>query len=154
MSGFGENPAQLAARIGDGFMCVGPQADLVKVYRDQGGGDRPVQGGLKGCRASDAAGARQTMLRLWPDDSIPGEAAQLLSLPRHFEQVRQLVTEDLLEAPCGPELQLYLDAIRAYEHASFDEVYLQEVYLQQAGGRLDGAFEFFATQILPRLRTG
>ena len=149
VSGFGESSAQLAARIGDGFMCVGPQADLVKVYRDQGGGDRPVQGGLKGCWAPDAAEARQTMLRLWPNDSIPGEAAQLLPLPRHFEQVSQLVTEDLLEAPCGPDPQPYLDAIRAYEHAGFDEVYLQQV-----GGRLDGAFEFFATQILPRLRKG
>ena len=149
VSGFGESSAQLAARIGDGFMCVGPQADLVKVYRDSGGGDRPVQGGLKGCWAPDTAEARQTMLRLWPNDSIPGEAAQLLPLPRHFQQVSQLVTEDLLEAPCGPDPQPYLDAIRAHEHAGFDEVYLQQV-----GGRLDGAFEFFATQILPRLRTG
>ena len=149
VSGFGESSAQLAARIGDGFMCVGPQADLVKVYRDQGGGSLPVQGGLKGCWAPDAAEARQTMLRLWPNDSIPGEAAQLLPLPRHFEQVSQLVTEDLLEAPCGPDPQPYLDAIRAYEHAGFDEVYLQQV-----GGRLDGTFEFFATQVLPRLREG
>ena len=33
--------------------------------------------------------------------------------------------------------------------AGFDEVYLQQV-----GGRLDGAFEFFAAQVLPRLREG
>jgi G6PDH family F420-dependent oxidoreductase len=149
VSGFGENSARLAARIGDGFMCVGPQADLVKVYRDTGGGDRPVQGGLKGCWAPDAAQGRQTMLRLWPTGSIPGETAQLLPLPRHFEQVSQLVTEDMLEAPCGPDLPSWVEAVRAYEEAGFDEVYLQQV-----GGRLDGAFEFFARDLLPRLRDG
>jgi alkanesulfonate monooxygenase SsuD/methylene tetrahydromethanopterin reductase-like flavin-dependent oxidoreductase (luciferase family) len=85
VSGFGESSARLAARIGDGFMCIGPQADPVKVYRDSRGGDRPVQGGLKGCWAPDAAEARQTMLRLWPSGSIPGEAAPLLPLPRYFE---------------------------------------------------------------------
>jgi hypothetical protein len=87
------------------------------------------------------------MLRLWPSDSIPGEAAQLLPLPRHFEQVSQLVTEDQLVGPCGPDPQPYVDAIQAYAEAGFDEVYLQQV-----GGRLDGAFEFYETQLLPRLR--
>ncbi len=149
VSGFGENSARLAARIGDGFMCVGPQADLVKLYRESGGGDRPVQGGLKGCWAPDAGTARQTMLRLWPSDYVPGEAAQLLPLPRHFEQVSQLVTEDMVDAPCGPDPQPFVDAIRAYEQAGFDEVYLQQV-----GGRLDDAFEFFAEQVLPRVRQG
>ena len=27
-----------------------------------------------------------------------------------------------------------------------------EVYLQQVGGNLEGAFEFFATEVLPRAR--
>ena len=51
VSGFGEKSARLAARIADGYICMGPQADLIKLYRDDGGGDRPVQGGIKGCWA-------------------------------------------------------------------------------------------------------
>jgi len=39
--------------------------------------------------------------------------------------------------------------VRAYEQAGFDEVYLGQV-----GGREEGAFEFFGTQLLPRLRDG
>jgi alkanesulfonate monooxygenase SsuD/methylene tetrahydromethanopterin reductase-like flavin-dependent oxidoreductase (luciferase family) len=35
-------------------------------------------------------------------DSIPGESAQLLPLPRHFGQLAELVTEDMVTAPCGP----------------------------------------------------
>jgi G6PDH family F420-dependent oxidoreductase len=148
VSGFGEKSAQLAARIADGFICMGPQADLIKLYRDEGGGDKPVQGGIKGCWAPDAAQARKTMHRLWATDAIPGESAQLLPLPRHFGQVAQLVAEDMISAPCGPDPAPYLQAMEAHEEAGFDEVYLGQV-----GGRLEEAFEFFASQVLPRARS-
>ncbi len=149
VSGFGEKSARLAGRIGDGYICMGPQADLIKLYRDEGGGDRTVAGGIKGCWAPDAASARSTMHRLWATDSIPGEAAQLLPLPRHFGQLAELVTEDMISAPCGPDPKAYVSAIRAHEEAGFDEVYLGQV-----GGRLEGFFEFFAGQVLPRLQAG
>ena len=80
-----------------------PQADLIKLYRDEGGGGRPVRGGIKGCWVPDAGQARTTMHRLWPNDSIPGESAQLLPPPRHFEQLAQLMTEDIFSARCGPD---------------------------------------------------
>jgi G6PDH family F420-dependent oxidoreductase len=147
VSGFGEKSAQLAARIGDGFICMGPQAGLIKLYRDEGGGGRPVQGGIKGCWAPDAGQAYKTMHRMWPNDAIPGEAAQLLPLPRHFGQLAELITKDRVTAPCGPDPEPYIEAIKAYEEAGFDEVYLGQV-----GGSLEGAFEFFATQVLPRMR--
>jgi alkanesulfonate monooxygenase SsuD/methylene tetrahydromethanopterin reductase-like flavin-dependent oxidoreductase (luciferase family) len=76
-----------------------------------------------------------------------GESAQLLSLPRHFEQLAELVTEDLVSAPCGPDPEPYIKAIRDYQEAGFDEVYLGQV-----GGRLEGAFDFLATQVLPQVR--
>ena len=37
----------LAAQIADGYMSVQPDADFVRLYRESGGGDRPLQGGLK-----------------------------------------------------------------------------------------------------------
>jgi len=76
-----------------------------------------------------------------------GESAQLLPLPRHFGQLAELVTEEMISAPCGPDPEPYLEAIQAYEEAGFDEVYLGQV-----GGQLDGAFDFFANQVLPRVR--
>jgi G6PDH family F420-dependent oxidoreductase len=147
VSGFGEESARLAGRIGDGYICVSPEADLVKVFRDEGGGARPVQGGLKACWAPDAARARATMRRLWPTDFVPGEAAQVLPLPRHFSQLAPLVTDDMITAPLGPDPDPYLAAIRAYKQADFDEIYLGQV-----GGNLEGAFEFFAAEVLPRAR--
>ena len=147
MSGFGDKAIQLAARIADGYMCVQPNADFVRLYRESGGGERLVQGGLKVCWGQDAAQARKTMHRLWPTDAIPGEAAQLLPLPRHFSQVAELVTEDKISAPCGPDPQAHIDAVRAFTKSGFDEVYVGQV-----GGELEGFFEFYAGQVLPRLR--
>jgi G6PDH family F420-dependent oxidoreductase len=149
MSGFGEKAIRLAARIADGYMCVQPNPDFVRLYREAGGGDRPVQGGLKACWGADAAEARKTMHRLWPNDEIPGEAAQLLPLPRHFSQVTQLVSEEEISAPCGPDPDVHLKGVRAYADAGFDEVYIGQV-----GGDHEGFFEFYAGQVLPRLREG
>jgi hypothetical protein len=89
------------------------------------------------------------MHRLWPTDQIPGEAAQLLPLPRHFGQLAQLVTEDMIDAPCGPDPDDHVRGIRAYTDAGFDEVYIGQV-----GGDHEGFFEFYASQVLPRLRDG
>ena len=149
MSGFGEKAVKLAARIADGYMSVTPDADLVRLYRESGGGDRPVQGGLKVCWGADEAQARKTMHRLWPTDEIPGEALQLLPLPRQFGQLAELVTEDMISAPCGPDPAVHLAGIQAYRDAGFDEV-----YIGQAGPDADGFFEFYGSQVLPRLRQG
>jgi G6PDH family F420-dependent oxidoreductase len=147
VSGFGEKSVQLAARIGDGYMSVQPSADFVKLYRESGGGDRPVQGGLKVCWGPDEAKARQTMHQLWPTESIPGEAMQLLPLPRHFSQLATLVTPDMIDAPCGPDPAAHIAGAGAFSSAGFDEVYVGQV-----GGAPDEFFDFYAGQVLPRLR--
>jgi G6PDH family F420-dependent oxidoreductase len=149
MSGFGEKAIKLAARIADGYMSVQPNPDFVRLYRESGGGDRPVQGGLKVCWGPDAGTARKTMHRLWRIEQVPGEAAQLLPLPRHFSQVADLVTEDAITAPCGPDPAVHLEGIRAFAGAGFDEVYIGQV-----GGDCEGFFEFYAKDVLPRLREG
>jgi G6PDH family F420-dependent oxidoreductase len=149
LSGFGDKAIRLAARIADGYMCVQPNQDFVRLYREAGGGERPVQGGLKVCWDQDAGQARKTMHRLWPTDSIPGEAMQLLPLPRHFGQVAELVSEEQIAAPCGPDPDAHVAGVRAYTEAGFDEVYVGQV-----GGNLQGFFEFYAGQVLPRLRNG
>ena len=39
--------------------------------------------------------------------------------------------------------------VQAYTNAGFDEVYIGQV-----GGEAEGFFEFYATQVLPRLHEG
>ena len=97
------------------------------MYRESGGGDRPVQGGVKVCWGTDEAAARATVHRLWPTDKIPGEAAQLLPSPRQFRELSALVTEDMMSAPCGPDPAVHEAGVLAYLAAGFDEVYVSQV---------------------------
>jgi G6PDH family F420-dependent oxidoreductase len=147
VSGFGPRAIALAARVGDGFCTVMPDADVVRSYREQGGGGKLVQGGMKVCYGRDEAQARATAHRLWANDGLPGELGQLLPTPTHFEQASELVTEDMVAAsiPCGPDLAAHVELIERYEAAGFDEVYVQQV-----GADLDGFFAAYEREILPR----
>ncbi|WP_431929242.1 LLM class F420-dependent oxidoreductase [Nonomuraea jabiensis] len=149
ISGFGEKSVRLAGRIGDGYICTGPAADLVKLFRESGGAGKPTQGGLKVCYAEDEAAARKTVHRLWPTEGIKGEASQLLPLPRHFEQLAEMVSEEEATAstPCGPDPEVHVQAIQKYVDAGFDEVYISQIGTEQ-----DAFFEFYAREVLPRLR--
>src|SRR5215208_5187685 len=90
VSGFGPKAVRLAARIGDGFVTTSPDKESIDLYRSVGG-TGPVQAGAKVCFGPDEAQARKTAHRLWPNSGLPGELAQILPTPAHFEQAAQLV---------------------------------------------------------------
>ncbi|MBV9417933.1 MAG: TIGR03557 family F420-dependent LLM class oxidoreductase [Solirubrobacterales bacterium] len=149
LSGFGPKAIDLAARIGDGFVTVGPDAEAVERFRAGAKRGTLVQGGIKVCWGSDEAQARKTAHRLWPNDALPGELAQILPTPRHFEQASQLVTEEMIaeDTPCGPDVERHVDALRAYAEAGFDEVYVQQI-----GPDQDAFFDAYREHVLRRFR--
>jgi hypothetical protein len=69
------------------------------------GGSGPITGGLKVCWGEDRDECVRTTHRLWPNEALSGELAQVLPSPRHFEQATQLVTEQHIASslPCGPD---------------------------------------------------
>lgn len=76
VSGFGPKSAALAARIGDGFVTMQPGSDLVATFREAGGGDKQVLGGLKVCWSADRDWAvktahRAAARRTGPDPARP-----------------------------------------------------------------------------------
>jgi G6PDH family F420-dependent oxidoreductase len=150
ISGFGEKSTQLAARIGDGFCTVSPVAEAVDAFRRDGGEDKLVAGGVKVCWAEDEQSARETAFRLWPNDALPGELAQILPTPAHFEQAAELVTEQMIaeSVTCGPDLDKHVAALREYEDAGFDELYVQQV-----GGGHERFFELYAEHVLPHFES-
>jgi G6PDH family F420-dependent oxidoreductase len=148
LSGFGPKATRLAAEIADGYINTDPDKDAVTLFRESGGGDKPVQGGIKVCWARDAAAARKLVLERWPTSFIPGEAAQLLPMPRHFEQLAELVTEDMVgKVPCGPDIDEHIKAIQAYVDAGFDEVYIAQI-----GPHAEDFFTAYRDQVLPALQ--
>jgi G6PDH family F420-dependent oxidoreductase len=149
VSGFGPKAAALAGRIGDGFICTKPEAELVQTFRDSGGGRRTAQGGYKVCWGPDAAAARRTAHRKWPNEQLPGELAQVLPTPRHFEQASTLVTAEMIGEAlvCGDDVDAHVEQFRAYRDAGYDEVYINQI-----GPDQEGFFGFYADKVLPQLR--
>jgi G6PDH family F420-dependent oxidoreductase len=148
VSGFGPESTKLAARIGDGFMTVSPDGEAVRTYRDEGGKGL-VQGGLKVCWGPDMDEARRTAHRLWGHELIPGQFGQDAPTPAHFEQVSTLVTEEMVadKVVHGPDPQPYVDAIREYAGAGFDEL-----YIGQMGPDQEGMIRFLQREVLPEFR--
>jgi G6PDH family F420-dependent oxidoreductase len=134
VSGFGQKATELAARIGDGYMNASPDGEMVQIYR-KNGGKGPIQGGVKVCWGADKAEARKTAHRLWFNQAIPGEAAQVLPSPAHFEQIGELVTEDAAveSIPCGSDVADFVQAVKTYVDAGFEEIYLSQIGPDQQG---------------------
>ena len=130
-------------------MNVAPDADLLNLFRTSGGGEKPAHGALKVCYGEDEAERRKAAHRIWANEGLPGELAQVLPTPRHFEQATQLVTEEMIAGaiPCGPDPEPHRETIRQYEGAGYDEVYVQQV-----GDNMEAFFELYRKEILPEFR--
>jgi len=145
VSAFGPKAVEVAARIGDGFVNTGPAKELVEQYR-AAGGKGVAQCGTKVCWAADEAAGVRTAHRTWPNEALPGELAQVLPSPAHFEQASELVTEEMVaeSVPCGPDPQRHIDHLRECLDAGFDEVYVQQIGRDQ-----QGFLDFYAREVLP-----
>jgi G6PDH family F420-dependent oxidoreductase len=149
VSGFGPKAVDLAARIGDGYLSVVPDADLVQRFRSGGGGTKPCQGGFKAAYASSEDEGARIAYERWPNAGVPGELSQVLPSPRHFEQAAELVTPDMVRKAfvCGNDPEAHLEMIDQYAQAGFDEV-----YVANTGPHYQGLFDLYATGVLPKLR--
>lgn len=147
VSGFGPKATALAARIADGYITTKPSSDFLEQYK-VAGGKGPTLGALKACYGPDEAEARRLAHRLWANEELPGELAQVLPTPTHFEQASQLVTEDMVAetVPCGPDPERHAASITQYLEAGFDEI-----YINQMGPDLAGYLKFFNDEVRPRL---
>ena len=148
VSGFGPKSASLAGRIGDGFVCAQPSAELLEQFRSAGGAGKPSYNGLKVCYGPDEAEAVRLVHRTWPNQSLPGELAQELPSPTHFEQACELVTEEMVAegVPCGPDPERFVAAVKEFESAGYDVLYLQQI-----GPDQQGFLDFFEREVRPRL---
>jgi G6PDH family F420-dependent oxidoreductase len=147
VSAFGPKATDLAARIGDGFITVSPDGELLSRYREKGG-QGPSIAAVKVCWGEDEGKSRKVAHELWPTEGLSGQLSQELPLPSHFEEAAQVVTEDMVAdvVACGPDPERHVEAISAYLEAGFDEVYVNQI-----GPDQEGFFEFYARELRPRL---
>jgi G6PDH family F420-dependent oxidoreductase len=149
VSGFGPQGAELAGRIGDGYALAMPDAELVKTFRSSGGGDKPVQAGTKVTWDRDPDTALDIAHRLWGNEGLPGQSAQILPRPKDFAALQALVPKDDISESiaCGPNPDKHAAQVRSYLDADIDEVYVQQI-----GPDMDGFFASWHRDVLPQLR--
>jgi G6PDH family F420-dependent oxidoreductase len=148
VSAFGEKSAQLAGRIGDGYIGTSPETDVIAKFDAAGGAGKPKFAGVKACWATDEAAARRTAYELWPNLGISGQLSQELALPALFEQAAELVTEERVarKVACGPDPERHLDMLRKYADAGYDAVFIHQI-----GPDQDGFLQFYAEEVLPKV---
>jgi G6PDH family F420-dependent oxidoreductase len=140
--------AELAGRIGDAFVNVSPDRDLVERFERNGGGGKPRYGQVTVCWAESKEEAKETAWKVWPNAAVEGAASQELPLPEHFEQLVESGSPDDLEGTLvlGPDPEEYLEQIRTFEEAGFTHVYLHQI-----GPDQQGFLEFARNELLTRL---
>jgi G6PDH family F420-dependent oxidoreductase len=139
----------LAARIGDGFITVGPDADLLRRFRENGGDGKPASCGIKVCYDTDAQRALETVRHRWPNMFLPGELAAVLPEPAHFEQAATLITDDQVRygpITLGDDPESHVRALQACAEAGYDHVYVNQI-----GPDMAGFFDLYRTKVLPQL---
>jgi G6PDH family F420-dependent oxidoreductase len=147
VSAFGPTALDLAARIGDGWVTTSPDGDMLGRYR-AAGGTGPALGQLKVCWGEDEGTARKLAYELWPTSGVPGQLSQDLATPAHFEQAVASVTEEAATkgTPCGPDPDAYVEAVRPYVDAGFDEVAIAQI-----GPDQEGFLRFYERELRDRL---
>lgn len=141
--------ATLAGRLGDGLISTTPSDRVVKTFEDAGGKGKPRYVEMTVLWADDEKKARETARALWPIAGLPGPMMQELPLPRHFELLAPLVTEEAMakNVTTGPDPEKHVAAIQRHVAAGFDHVVVHQIGPDQAG-----FLHFYEKEVLPRLR--
>ena len=150
VSAFGPKALDLAARIGDGFINTADDAEAVASFKEKSGG-KPCQGGVKVAWADTEDEGVDHAHRLWANAGLPGELAQVLPSPQHFEQASQLVTRESTAESivAGNEVDRHVEQLRDYVDAGYDEVYVANM-----GPHYLAMIEAYGRDVLPQLRQG
>ena len=146
VSGFGPKATDVAARIGDGYISTQSDPELVSRFKSATGG-KPAQAGTKVAYAATADEGVRHAHRLWANSGLPGELAQVLPSPRHFEQASELVTEESTRSAvvAGADPEEHLEQIQEYAEAGYDELYVANM-----GPHFDEMIRFYGREVLPR----
>ncbi|MDB5178174.1 MAG: putative F420-dependent oxidoreductase [Patescibacteria group bacterium] len=151
VSGFGVTSAGMAGMVGDGFVSVAPERELVQAFEEGGGRGKPKYGQVNVCYAETEEEAREIAFRYWPNAGIPGQAASELRLPAYFEQLAKMLTPEAAteHVALGPDPQRHIGAIQAFIDAGYDHVYVHQI-----GPRQAEFLRFYEREVLPQVKAG
>ncbi|GAB3053509.1 LLM class F420-dependent oxidoreductase [Intrasporangium mesophilum] len=148
VSAFGPKALDVARRIGDGFVTTQPDGDAVREFRSGGTNSAKCVGGVKVAFAATREEGVDHAHRLWANAGVPGELAQVLPNPKHFEQASQLVTREATgeSVVAGSDAAEHRDGFEPYAAAGFDEVYVANM-----GPHYQDMIQFYGEHVLPEV---
>jgi coenzyme F420-dependent glucose-6-phosphate dehydrogenase len=140
--------AELAGRLGDALVNSAPDAGIVEKFDAAGGSGKAKYGMLHVCYGEDEDEAKELAGELWPNLALKGELSRELARPKDFEDAGQLVTsDDVAETvPCGPDADRHREAIKEFEDAGYDHVFVHQI-----GPDQEAFFDFYESEILARV---
>jgi G6PDH family F420-dependent oxidoreductase len=145
----GQRAAEVAGRIGDGYIGTAPQPEMIKAFEDAGGRGKPRYCEAPACWNEREDEARRIAYEWWPNAAIKGELSQELPMPAHFEQAAQMVTQEqaVESVPCGPDPERHIEAVSKFIDAGYDHVCVHQI-----GPDQEGFIDFYEREVLPKIR--
>ena len=144
----GPKSAEVAAKLGDGLIGTSPDKKMLSAFDKAGGRGKPKIAELGVCWAANERSARRTAHEWWPTAAMESSLSWELPLPKHFQDVATLVTEDAVAETivCGPDVDRHVQAIKKYADAGYDQICIHQV-----GPDQQGFLKFYERSVLPRL---
>jgi G6PDH family F420-dependent oxidoreductase len=148
VSGFGPKATEAAAVIGDGYVATGKVPELAELFAKRSGGKPAVTGTKVAWAATQDEGVEHAH-RLWATAGLPGELAQVLPSPRHFEQAATLVTPDAIRdsVVAGPDVEAHVQHLLEHFDAGYDAVHVANM-----GPHWRDMIAAYGEQVLPEAR--
>ncbi|MFF8279824.1 LLM class F420-dependent oxidoreductase [Streptomyces lateritius] len=146
----GPRSCELAGHQADLVIATEPKQELLDAFDAHGGAGKPRIGQLPVCYDPDrdAAVKRAHEQFRW---SLGGwKVNSELPSPTAFDQACETVRpEDVAESvPCGDDVTAFVDAVRPYVEAGFDEIALVQI----GGAHQEPFLQWARTTLLPALR--
>jgi G6PDH family F420-dependent oxidoreductase len=146
VSAFGPKALEVAKRIGDGLVTTQPDGDSVREFRSGATSSGTCAAGVKVAFAPTREEGVDHAHRLWANAGVPGELAQVLPNPKHFEQASQLVTREATgeSVVAGSDAAEHREGLEPYAAAGFDELYVANM-----GPHYRDMIRFYGEHVLP-----
>jgi G6PDH family F420-dependent oxidoreductase len=147
----GPESCRLAGEAADIMIATEPKPELGRMFDDAGGAGKPRVGQIAVAYDTDRDAAVKRAHEQfrwfglgWPvNANLPGPGA--------FESAGQFVTPEQVaeQLPCGPDIDEYVEKIKPFVEAGFDEIALVQIGADQQ----DAFFPWAERELLPALRS-
>jgi G6PDH family F420-dependent oxidoreductase len=145
----GEQSCKLAGHFADLVIATEPKRELIEGFERHGGRGKPRVGQLPVCYDTDRDAAVKRAHQQFRWFGNGWKVNSELPHPDSFAGATQFVTEDDVAGsiPCGNDPEVFVEAVRPYAEAGFDEIALVQI-----GGDSQSAFlDWSAKTLLPAL---